>query len=75
MPPAPSPACVARTGRTTAWPRLVAATAVTRELLPAARGGLIVSYGLDRPESAFKQSYLLAAKAAALPQEAGSSVS
>jgi hypothetical protein len=39
------------------------ATAVTRELplLSPRAAELMVSYGLDRPEAAFKQSYLLAA--------------
>jgi hypothetical protein len=50
------------------------ATAVTRELplLSPRAAELVVSYGLDRPEAAFKQSYLLAANGVSRlsPQEA-----
>jgi hypothetical protein len=50
------------------------ATAVTRELplLSPRAAELIVSYGLDRPEAAFKKSYLLAANGMGRlsPQEA-----
>jgi hypothetical protein len=50
------------------------ATAVTRELplLSPRAAELVVSYGLDRPEAAFKKSYLLAANGVGRlsPQEA-----
>jgi hypothetical protein len=75
---APSPA-VASAGQPAPDDRLAApgsptATAVTRELplLSPRAAELVVSHGLDRPEAAFKQSYLLAANGVSrlTPQEA-----
>jgi hypothetical protein len=63
-----APAFAATAGESKPDDRLAApwspsATAVTRELplLSPRAAELVVSYGLDRPEAAFKKSYLLAA--------------
>ena len=70
---------VANAGQSAPDDRLAApwspsATAVTRELplLSPRAAELVVSYGLDRPEAAFKKSYLLAANGVGRlsPQEA-----
>jgi hypothetical protein len=74
-----SPAFATTAGETAPDDRLAApwspsATAVTRELplLSPRAAELVVSYGLDRPEAAFKRSYLLAANGMGRlsPQEA-----
>jgi hypothetical protein len=83
VPPDGSPAFAATAGESKpqskpddrlAAPWSPSATAVTRELplLSPRAAELIVSYGLDRPEAAFKKSYLLAANGMGRlsPQEA-----
>ncbi len=74
-----APAFAATAGESKPDDRLAApwspsATAVTRELplLSPRAAELVVSYGLDRPEAAFKKSYLLAANGMGRlsPQEA-----
>jgi len=76
---AASSVTVANAGQAAPDDRLAApwspsATAVTRELplLSPRAAELMVSYGIDRPETAFKQSYLLAANGVSRlsPQEA-----
>ena len=83
VPPDGSPAFAATAGESKpeskpddrlAAPWSPSATAVTRELplLSPRAAELVVSYGLDRPEAAFKKSYLLAANGMGRlsPQEA-----